>query len=146
MIYATLSILALLAGAVQGAGLTVTQTGGPTECEEKTAVGQHLSMHYTGTIDESSATGVKGSQFDSSIPRGKTFDFPLGGGRVIRGWDEGLVGLCKGAKATLIIPPEMGYGDSGERERERAPVIVREGRGWSDEQLSFVMMSHEQLS
>jgi FKBP-type peptidyl-prolyl cis-trans isomerase len=116
MIYATalLGMVALLASTAQGAGLTVTQTGGPTECEERTAAGQHLSMHYTGTIDESSATGVKGSQFDSSIPRGKTFDFPLGGGRVIRGWDEGLVGLCKGAKATLIIPPEMGYGDAGE--------------------------------
>jgi hypothetical protein len=117
MIYATtlLGMLALLAASAQGAsaGLTVTQTGGPTECEEKTAPGHHLSMHYTGTIDESSATGVKGAQFDSSIPRGKTFDFPLGGGRVIRGWDEGLVGLCKGAQATLVIPPELGYGDSG---------------------------------
>ena len=70
-------------------------------------------MHYTGTIDESSATGVPGKQFDSSIPRGKTFDFPLGGGRVIKGWDQGLVGLCKGAKATLIIPPEEGYGANG---------------------------------
>ncbi|CAE7528443.1 FKBP3 [Symbiodinium microadriaticum] len=70
-------------------------------------------MHYTGTIDESSATGVKGKQFDSSIPRGQTFDFQLGAGRVIKGWDEGLVGLCKGAKATLIVPPEEGYGDRG---------------------------------
>ena len=115
MIYATLSIFALLVSAVQGsAGLTVIQTSGPTECDEKTAPGHHLSMHYTGTIDESSETGVAGTQFDSSIPRGKTFDFPLGGGRVIRGWDEGLVGLCKGAKATLVIPPEMGYGAQGE--------------------------------
>ena len=67
-------------------------------------------MHYTGSIDESSATGDKGSKFDSSRDRGSTFDFRLGGGQVIRGWDEGLIGLCKGAKATLIIPPEMGYG------------------------------------
>lgn len=127
--FTTLSLCALLTTAVQGAdsGLIVTHTGGPTECDEKTAVGHHLSMHYTGTIDESSATGVGGTQFDSSLSRGVPFDFPLGGGRVIRGWDEGLVGMCKGAKATLIIPPEMGYGDQGEGvcvcERERKRVI-----------------------
>ena len=127
MIYAALSLFALLAtvqGADSASGLIVTQTAGPTECDEKTAPGHHLSMHYTGTIDESSATGVGGSQFDSSIPRGKTFDFPLGGGRVIRGWDEGLVGLCKGAKATLIIPPELGYGERGKSfRRERVYTL-----------------------
>lgn len=110
MIY-TAAIIAFLAASVNG--LTVTQTAGPTECAEKTAKGMHLSMHYTGTIDESSATGTPGKQFDSSIPRGQTFDFQLGAGRVIKGWDEGLVGLCKGAEATIIIPPEMGYGDRG---------------------------------
>lgn len=70
-------------------------------------------MHYTGTIDESSETGEKGSKFDSSRDRGQTFDFQIGQGRVIKGWDEGIIGLCKGAKATLIIPPDMGYGASG---------------------------------
>eukprot|EP00341_Mesodinium_pulex_P010043 CAMPEP_0116961422 /NCGR_PEP_ID=MMETSP0467-20121206/46556_1 /TAXON_ID=283647 /ORGANISM="Mesodinium pulex, Strain SPMC105" /LENGTH=186 /DNA_ID=CAMNT_0004649357 /DNA_START=11 /DNA_END=571 /DNA_ORIENTATION=- len=93
--------------------MTVTQTSGPTECDERTAAGHYLSMHYTGTIDESSETGTPGKQFDSSIPRGKTFDFRLGTGQVIPGWDQGLVGLCKGAKATLILPPEMGYGSRG---------------------------------
>ena len=110
MIYAA-ALLALLAMSVRG--LTVTQTDGPTDCATKTAAGMHLSMHYTGSIDESSATGTPGEQFDSSVSRGKTFDFQLGAGRVIRGWDEGLLGLCKGAKATLIIPPEMGYGAQG---------------------------------
>ena len=88
---------------------------GPKECldEEKAKAGQFLQMHYTGTIDQTSATGEKGKKFDSSRDRGKTFDFKLGGGQVIQGWDKGLVGLCKGAKATLIIPPEMGYGDRG---------------------------------
>jgi len=70
-------------------------------------------MHYTGSIDESSATGEKGKVFDSSLTRGKPFDFPLGGGRVIKGWDEGLQGMCVGMKRTLIIPPHLGYGDSG---------------------------------
>lgn len=70
-------------------------------------------MHYTGTIDESSETGTKGQEFDSSRTRDTTFDFVIGGGQVIKGWDEGLLGLCKGAKAKLIIPADMGYGDSG---------------------------------
>jgi len=70
-------------------------------------------MHYTGTIDESSETGEKGKQFDSSRTRDSAFDFTIGNKQVIGGWDEGLLGLCKGAKATLVIPPEMGYGASG---------------------------------
>jgi len=72
-----------------------------------------LSMHYTGKIDESSETGEKGKVFDSSRTRGQTFDFAIGGGQVIKGWDDGLVGLCKGAKAILVIPPESGYGEQG---------------------------------
>jgi len=88
---------------------------GPKECEdaEKVKAGDYLKMHYTGTIDESSETGEKGVKFDSSRDRDETFDFKIGQGMVIKGWDEGLIGLCKGAKATLVIPPEMGYGDSG---------------------------------
>lgn len=54
-----------------------------------------------------------GEVFDSSLKRGVPFDFPLGAGRVIKGWDQGLVGMCVGEKRTLIIPPSMGYGDRG---------------------------------
>ena len=68
---------------------------------------------YTGTIDKSSKTGEPGKQFDSSPGRGKTFDFQLGAGKVIQGWDKGLEGLCVGAKAILTIPPAMGYGGQG---------------------------------
>mmetsp|Transcript_40270 Transcript_40270/g.80723 ORF Transcript_40270/g.80723 Transcript_40270/m.80723 type:complete len:205 (-) Transcript_40270:378-992(-) len=94
--------------------LKVTQYDGPTECgdEDKVKVGDQLGMHYTGTIDESSKTGIKGKQFDSSRGR-DVFDTQIGVGQVIKGWDEGIVGLCKGAKAILIIPPEMGYGVQG---------------------------------
>lgn len=93
----------------------VTQYEGPTECEEadKVVEGKHLSMHYTGTIDASSKAGEPGKQFDSSRDRGETFDFPIGQGQVIQGWDQGLLGLCTGAKATLVIPPELGYGEEG---------------------------------
>lgn len=95
--------------------LQVTVYEGPTDCDADQTVtsGNNLSMHYTGTIDPSSATGEKGKQFDSSRGRGQTFDFEIGAGRVIKGWDQGIVGLCVGAKANLIIPPELGYGDNG---------------------------------
>lgn len=56
---------------------------------------------------------IRGKKFDSSRDRGNTFDFAIGSGQVIKGWDEGLMGLCIGAKVVLIIPPEMGYGDRG---------------------------------
>jgi len=70
-------------------------------------------MHYTGTIDQSSKTGEKGKQFDSSRLYDRTFKFKLGLDEVIRGWDVGLVNLCKGAKVTLVMSPDYGYGDDG---------------------------------
>ncbi|CAJ1939057.1 unnamed protein product [Cylindrotheca closterium] len=108
-----LSALSSMATAATEFSINVYE--GPTECddENKVKVGDSLSMHYTGTIDESSETGEKGMQFDSSRDRGNTFDFKIGQGMVIKGWDEGLIGVCKGAKATLVIPPDMGYGAQG---------------------------------
>jgi len=113
---ASLTLLSLATSpAFAAEELEVKVYEGPTECEAENMVepGDKLAMHYTGTIDASSATGKAGSEFDSSRNRGRTFDFVIGGGRVIQGWDKGLLGLCKGAKATLIIPPTMGYGESG---------------------------------
>ena len=55
----------------------------------------------------------RGKQFDSSVGRGAVFVFPLGGGRVIKGWDEGVAGMKVGGKRTLVIPPELGYGERG---------------------------------
>lgn len=105
----------LILSAFASAETKVTQYDGPTECseEETVSAGNFLEMHYTGTIDESSATGEKGLKFDSSRDRDQTFDVQIGVGHVIAGWDQGLVGLCKGAKATLVIPPEDGYGERG---------------------------------
>jgi len=111
----SLGLLALPLAVHSADTLQVTVYEGPKECEDadKVVAGKYISMHYTGTIDASSAAGEPGKQFDSSRNREGTFDFPIGRRQVIKGWDEGLLGLCKGAKATLVIPPEMGYGESG---------------------------------
>ena len=67
-------------------------------------------MHYTGWIYEN---GAKGKKFDSSVDRGKPFEFPIGTHQVIAGWDEGVATMKIGGKRTLIIPPELGYGARG---------------------------------
>jgi peptidylprolyl isomerase len=72
--------------------------------------GQTCVMHYTGWLYEN---GAKGKKFDSSVDRGQPFEFPIGAGRVIKGWDEGVATMKVGGKRTLIIPPELGYGARG---------------------------------
>ncbi|NDJ52500.1 MAG: FKBP-type peptidyl-prolyl cis-trans isomerase [Chloroflexi bacterium] len=69
--------------------------------------GDTVLVHYSGTLDD-------GTVFDSSFERGQPFSFPLGQGRVIQGWDEGIALLPEGSRATLIIPPELGYGANGQ--------------------------------
>ncbi|WP_395241639.1 FKBP-type peptidyl-prolyl cis-trans isomerase [Salmonella sp. s51933] len=76
------------------------------DCKAKTQSGDTLHMHYTGKLKD-------GTEFDSSIPRGEPFVFTLGKGQVIKGWDQGLLGMCVGEKRKLVIPPSLGYGDSG---------------------------------
>ena len=68
--------------------------------------GKTVSVHYTGWLTD-------GKKFDSSKDRGQPFQFPLGGGRVIQGWDEGVAGMKVGGKRKLTIPPEKGYGPNG---------------------------------
>lgn len=68
--------------------------------------GKTVSVHYTGKFQD-------GKVFDSSISRGEPITFPLGQGRVIKGWDEGIVLMKVGDKAQLIIPPELAYGERG---------------------------------
>jgi len=74
--------------------------------------GQNALVHYTGWLYDAAAPDNKGKQFDSSAG-GEPFDFPLGGGAVIKGWDEGVVGMKVGGKRRLVIPPDMAYGNSG---------------------------------
>lgn len=72
--------------------------------------GQTCVMHYTGWLYEN---GAKGAKFDSSLDRNRPFEFPIGRGRVIKGWDEGVATMKVGGKRTLLIPPQLGYGDRG---------------------------------
>ncbi|MFA7239284.1 MAG: FKBP-type peptidyl-prolyl cis-trans isomerase [Sulfuricellaceae bacterium] len=79
----------------------VTEGEGAIAC-----AGQKVTVHYTGWLTD-------GTKFDSSKDRSEPFDFPLGGGRVIRGWDEGVQGMKIGGVRKLTIPPELGYGARG---------------------------------
>ena len=75
--------------------------------------GKTVIVHYTGWLYDPAAADGHGAKFDSSLDRKTPFGFPLGGGRVIKGWDEGVAGMKVGGKRTLVIPPEMGYGARG---------------------------------
>ncbi len=72
-----------------------------------------VRVHYTGWLHDPAKADGKGAKFDSSVDRGSPFEFVLGAGQVIRGWDEGVKGMKVGGKRTLVIPPEMGYGARG---------------------------------
>jgi len=77
---------------------------------ESPRAGQKCSMHYTGWLWEN---GAKGAKFDSSVDRGQPFEFPLGQGRVIKGWDEGVATMKVGGKRLLLIPGNLAYGERG---------------------------------
>jgi peptidylprolyl isomerase len=86
-------------------GLKYEDTKEGTGASPKT--GQTCVMHYTGWLW---VNGAKGAKFDSSVDRGQPFEFPIGQGRVIKGWDEGVATMKIGGKRNLLIPPDLGYG------------------------------------
>jgi peptidylprolyl isomerase len=99
----------------QGTSMTTTPSGLQYEDTQvgtgpSPETGQICVMHYTGWLYQD---GKKGAKFDSSHDRGKPFEFPLGTGRVIKGWDEGVASMKVGGKRTLIIPAALGYGARG---------------------------------
>lgn len=75
--------------------------------------GSEVTVHYTGWIYDERRPDKRGEKFDSSVDRGEPFDFLLGAGRVIRGWDDGVAGMRVGGKRTLVIPSYMAYGREG---------------------------------
>lgn len=77
-----------------------------SECKIKSQSGDKLSMHYTGVLWD-------GKKFDSSLDRGQPFEFTIGVGQVIKGWDEGLLDMCIGEKRKLQIPSDKAYGERG---------------------------------
>ena len=83
-----------------------TQTGDGAEAVQ----GRNVRVHYTGWLFND---GQQGAKFDSSRDRNDPFEFPLGAGMVIKGWDEGVAGMKVGGKRTLVIPPQLGYGARG---------------------------------
>jgi peptidylprolyl isomerase len=119
--FATVVVAGLVAGAptpatAQAVGKTMTTPSGLQITDIKAGTGtmpksgQICVMHYTGWLYQN---GAKGAKFDSSVDRGQPFEFPIGTGRVIRGWDEGVADMKVGGKRTLVIPPDLGYGARG---------------------------------
>ncbi len=101
-------------GTGQPAGVTELQITDVIKGDGATAnAGQDVVVHYTGWLYQAGAPDNKGTKFDSSVDRGQPFVFPLGGGRVIQGWDQGVAGMQVGGKRILVIPPDMGYGAGG---------------------------------
>ena len=76
-------------------------------------VGQTAVVHYTGWLYVEDAPDHKGKKFDSSLDRNDPFSFPVGGGQVIQGWDQGVAGMQVGGQRQLVIPAELGYGSRG---------------------------------
>jgi FKBP-type peptidyl-prolyl cis-trans isomerase FkpA len=77
------------------------------------AAGQKAVVEYTGWLYEAAAPDKKGKEFDSSRNGGHPFSFIVGAGQVIKGWDQGVTGMQVGERRRLIIPPDLGYGDTG---------------------------------
>jgi peptidylprolyl isomerase len=118
MLRAALVALTLIAFAVPAAAQqakAVTTPSGLQYIDTKfgtgaSGAGKTATVHYTGWLWQN---GKKGAKFDSSVDRGQPFSFPVGGGQVIKGWDEGVASMKVGGKRTLIIPPSLGYGARG---------------------------------
>ena len=86
--------------------------------------GKQVTVHYTGWLYDAKAPGQRGEQFDSSVTRGTPFSFQLGDGQVIKGWDQGVVGMKVGGHRNLIIPSDLAYGPGGRGPIPPAATLV----------------------
>ena len=115
----TLFGLSVLIFGLTFAGYAVADSSRFTKIDVKTGTGKEATpgkmvrVHYTGWLFDKSAADNKGKKFDSSRDRPGDFTFPLGAGRIINGWDQGVQGMKVGGQRTLIIPSSMGYGARG---------------------------------
>jgi peptidylprolyl isomerase len=117
MLALALAVVALVAphSSAQTKGKIVTTASGLKYIDVKVGTGPEAKgktavVHYTGWLHQN---GEKGAKFDSSVDRNEPFEFPVGAGQVIKGWDEGVASMKVGGKRTLIIPPDLGYGARG---------------------------------
>jgi len=108
--FAVLSVLAVSVSCGEivttPSGLKVEYLSKPDNCDRQAKNGDMLEMHYTGTLED-------GKKFDSSRDRAEPFKFQIGVGQVIKGWEEGVQGMCVGETRKLMVPPELGYGEQG---------------------------------
>jgi FKBP-type peptidyl-prolyl cis-trans isomerase FkpA len=118
--FGAVALLALIAACTGKPAVMPASEATPMQSKElKSGTGEGVTagkiavVQYTGWLYEASATDNKGKQFDSSRSSGRAFRFPLGAGQVIKGWDQGLVGMKIGESRRLIIPPDLAYGDVG---------------------------------
>ena len=119
--FALLLAVAAVSGCSEQAKLTDAMGGVSTLVQtdvvvgegEEARAGHSVQVHYTGWLYDESAVDKKGAKFDSSRDRNQPFVFPLGAGRVIQGWDQGVAGMKVGGQRTLLIPARLGYGAKG---------------------------------
>uniref|UniRef100_A0A671EK55 peptidylprolyl isomerase n=1 Tax=Rhinolophus ferrumequinum TaxID=59479 RepID=A0A671EK55_RHIFE len=117
-----LSALVTAAGAEGKRKLQIGVKKRVDHCPIKSRKGDVLHMHYTGKLED-------GTEFDSSLPQNQPFVFSLGTGQVIKGWDQGLLGMCEGEKRKLVIPSELGKRSFLSQDRVRG-ICLGKGEGW----------------
>ena len=91
----------------------LTKQDGRVGTGAEAVAGRNVTVHYTGWLYDATRADHKGTKFDSSRDRNEPFEFQLGAGQVIPGWDQGVAGMKVGGQRTLTIPPDMGYGARG---------------------------------
>lgn len=107
-----LLLAVVLQASAAGTAVGLVKTDTVIGTGKEAVTGATVQVNYTGWLHDPKAADMRGAKFDSSVGRGP-FSFPLGAGRVIKGWDQGVAGMKVGGKRTLVIPSELAYGQRG---------------------------------